>query len=52
MEKLTKRLPDWLKFGGSIIFFLVMMDDTLMYVSIIAAALWVSRDANKDNKPQ
>ena len=50
--KVTGRLPDWFKYGGSTIFFLVMVNDTLLYAIIIACALWVSRDTNKHNKPQ
>ena len=41
--KLTKRLPNWLWFGGSVIFFLVMIDDTLFYFALIALAFWSSR---------
>ena len=41
--KLTKRLPNWLRFGGSVIFFLVMIDDTLFYFALIALAFWSSR---------
>ena len=41
--KLTKRLPDWLRYGGSVIFFLVMIDDTLFYFALIALAFWSSR---------
>ena len=47
--KLTNRLPDWLKYGGSIIFFLVMIDDTLFYAIIILAALWTGRQVKKQN---
>ena len=45
--RLTNRLPDWLKYGGSIIFFLVMIDDTLFYFALIAMAFWCSRQLPK-----
>ena len=47
IEKLTKRLPDWLRYGGSIIFFLVMIDDTLFYFALIALAFWSSKQVQK-----
>jgi len=43
----TKFLPDWIRIGGSLIFFLVMLDDTLMYFSIIAIAYWSNKQAKK-----
>ena len=45
--KLTKRLPNWLRFGGSVIFFLVMIDDTLFYFALIALAFWSSKQVRK-----
>ncbi len=48
--RLTKRLPDWLKYGGSIIFFLVMIDDTIFYVVLIAIAAWSAKQAIKRNE--
>ena len=45
--RLTNRLPDWLKYGGSIVFFLVMIDDTLFYFALIAMAFWCSRQLPK-----
>jgi len=45
--RLTNRLPDWLKYGGSIIFFLVMIDDTLFYFALIALVFWLSRQNKK-----
>jgi len=50
IEKLTKRLPDWLRYGGSIIFFLVMIDDTLFYFALIALAFWSSKQVEKSNR--
>jgi len=49
IEKLTSRLPDWLRYGGSVIFFLVMIDDTLFYGALIALALWSSKQVQKSN---
>jgi len=40
-------LPPWLSYGGSVIFFLVMIDDTLFYFALIALAFWSGRQANK-----
>ena len=45
--RLTKRLPNWLRFGGSFIFFLVMIDDTLFYFALIALAFWSSKQVRK-----
>ena len=45
--RLTNRLPDWLKYGGSVIFFLVMIDDTLFYFALIAMAFWCSKQVRK-----
>jgi hypothetical protein len=49
IEKLTSRLPDWLRYGGSIIFFLVMIDDTLFYFGLIALTFWSSKQVQKSN---
>ena len=52
--KITAVLPEWLRVGGSVIFFLVMLDDTLMYLSVIAVAYYTNKkakeltDADKD----
>ena len=45
--RLTKRLPNWLTYGGSIIFFLVMIDDTLFYVVLFILAIWGARKSSK-----
>ena len=50
IEKLTRRLPDWLRYGGSIIFFLVMIDDTLFYFALIALAFWSNKQVEKSNR--
>ena len=41
--RLIKPFPEWIRFGGSTIFFLVMLDDTLAYLSIIAVGIWTNR---------
>ena len=43
-------LPEWLRIGGSTIFFLVMLDDTLAYLSIIAIAFWSNKELKKREK--
>ena len=43
----TKKLPEWVTVGGSIIFFLVMLDDTLMYLSILAIAYYSNKKAKE-----
>ena len=43
----TKRLPQWITVGSSVIFFLVMLDDTLMYLTVIGIAYWSNRQAKK-----
>ena len=50
IAKLVKPLPDWLRYGGSVIFFLVMIDDTLFYFALIALAFWSSKQVQKENK--
>ena len=46
----TKFLPEWIRVGGSLIFFLVMLDDTLMYFSIIAIAYWSNKQLKKQKE--
>tara|TARA_B100002019_G_scaffold112064_1_gene96474 strand:+ start:9897 stop:10220 length:324 start_codon:yes stop_codon:yes gene_type:complete len=50
--KVISPLPDVIKYGGSVIFFLVMLDDTIFYAAIILAALWSNREAKKINKSE
>ena len=50
--RLIKPFPEWIRFGGSTIFFLVMLDDTLTYLSIIAVGIWSSRELKKRNKKE
>ncbi len=51
-SKIISPLPEWLTIGGSVIFFLVMLDDTLAYLSIIALAYWSNRQAKKLKKKE
>ena len=46
--RLVKPFPEWLRIGGSTIFFLVMLDDTLAYLSIIAVGIWTNRQLKKE----
>jgi hypothetical protein len=48
--RLIKPFPEWIRFGGSIIFFLVMLDDTLTYLSIIAVGIWTNRQLKKQKE--
>jgi hypothetical protein len=45
--KIISPLPDIIKYGASVMFFLTMLDDTLFYAAIILAALWSNREAKK-----
>jgi len=49
IAKLVAPLPDWLRYGGSIIFFLVMIDDTLFYFALIFLAFWSSKQVKKES---
>ena len=49
--RLTKRLPNWLTYGGSVLFFIVMIDDTLFYIALVAAAFWSSKQVRKKTVP-
>ena len=51
-EGIAHVLPEWLRIGGSIIFFLVMLDDTLMYLTVIGIAYWSNKQANKLKKKE
>ena len=48
--RLVKPFPEWLRIGGSTIFFLVMLDDTLAYLSIIAVGIWTNRQLKKQKE--
>ena len=45
--KIFSPLPFIIKYGASVIFFLVMLDDTLFYGAIILGALWSAREAKR-----
>ena len=47
VTKLVKPFPEWVRIGGSTIFFLVMLDDTIAYLTIIAVAFWSNRELKK-----
>ena len=51
IAKLVSPLPDWLRYGGSIVFFLVMIDDTLFYFALMALAAWSAKQVKKSNLP-
>ena len=46
-EGIVHVLPEWLRIGGSIVFFLVMLNDTLMYAAVIVLAYWSNKQAKK-----
>ena len=48
--RLIKPFPEWIRFGGSTIFFLVMLDDTLAYLIIIAVGIWTNRQLKKEKE--
>ena len=48
--RLIKPFPEWIRFGGSTIFFLVMLDDTLAYLSIIAVGILSARALKKEKE--
>ena len=50
IQKITSRIPDWIRFGGSLLFFVVMINDTLLYVVLIAAAFWSRKQVLQDEK--
>ena len=52
IQKVTKRLPDYLRYGGSVVFFLVMIDDTLFYAALIIAAFYCTKEARKLKKEE
>ena len=43
-------LPNYLRIGGSIIFFLVMIDDYLFYFAIIAFLYWSAKQVKKPDE--
>ena len=51
-SRLIKPFPEWMRVGGGIIFFLVMLDDTIAYLSIIAVAFWSTRALKKQEEKE
>jgi hypothetical protein len=43
-------MPDYLRIGGSVIFFLVMIDDYLFYFAIMAFAAWSAKQLKKTKR--
>ena len=50
IQKITSRITDWIRFGGSFLFFLVMINDTLLYAVLIGAAFWSRKQVLQDEK--
>jgi len=40
-------MPDYLRIGGSVVFFLVMIDDYLFYFAIMMFAAWSAKQVKK-----
>ena len=51
-SRLIKPFPEWMRVGGGIIFFLVMLDDTLAYLSVLGVAMWSKRDLKRREKEE
>ncbi len=45
-------LPNYLRVGGAIIFFIVMMDDYLLYFALIALIAWSAKQVKKRKEGQ
>jgi len=43
-------MPDYLRIGGSVIFFLVMIDDYLFYFAIMLFAAWSAKQVKKSKQ--
>jgi D-alanyl-lipoteichoic acid acyltransferase DltB (MBOAT superfamily) len=41
-------MPSWLRIGGSVIFFLIMIDDTLFYFGLMAIVYWSAKQVRKE----
>ena len=48
--RLIKPFPEWIRYGSSTIFFLVMLDDTLAYMTIIAVGILSARALKKEKE--
>ena len=51
-RRLIRPFPEWVRFGGSTIFFLVMLNDTLAYLSVIAVVFWSNRELKRREKEE
>ena len=51
-SRLIKPFPEWMRVGGGIIFFLVMLDDTLAYLSVLGVAMWSKRELKRREKEE
>ena len=51
-SRLIKPFPEWMRVGGGIIFFLVMLDDTLAYLSVLGVAMWSNRELKRREKEE
>jgi hypothetical protein len=45
-------LPDYIRIGGSVIFFLVMIDDYLFYFALMALVAWSAKQVKKTKKEE
>ena len=45
-------MPDYLRIGGSVVFFLVMIDDYLFYFALMALAAWSVKQVNKKKQSE
>lgn len=50
--RLVKPFPEWMRVGGGIIFFLVMLDDTIAYLSVLGVAMWSNRELKRREKEE
>ena len=50
--RLIKPFPEWMRVGGGIIFFLVMLDDTIAYLSVLGVAMWSNRELKRREKEE
>ena len=51
-SRLIKPFPEWMRVGGGIIFFLVMLDDTIAYLSVLGVAMWSNRELKRREKEE
>ena len=48
--RLIRPFPEWIRYGTSTIFFLVMLDVKIAYLSIIAIGIWTNRQLKKEKE--